>query len=231
MLNMRSTHSADATTRSRIRDAAVELFGRDGYSRTSIRAVAQHAQVSAALVIHHFGTKEGLRQVCDQHIVDEIFGHSTDLSAEKSSDALASTMQLWLADIDTYRITLDYLVQMLTDGSQLGDQLFDLLVDRTKKMIDDEIAAGRMRAGSDRRMTAVLLTGHSLVPLLLERHLGRALDSEGLSSQVFRRMTVPTLELYTHGLYADDTILNAARAAFDTTDNSEDGTNNQGSTR
>jgi hypothetical protein len=28
-------------------------------------------------------------------------------------------------------------------------------------------------------------------------------------------MTVPTLELYTHGLYTDETFLNAARAAFD----------------
>ncbi|HEU4808517.1 MAG TPA: helix-turn-helix domain-containing protein, partial [Homoserinimonas sp.] len=82
MLNMRSTPPEDATTRSRIRDAAVVLFGREGYARTSVRAIAQHAQVSPALVIHHFGSKEGLRQECDQHIVAEIFGRSADLSAD-----------------------------------------------------------------------------------------------------------------------------------------------------
>jgi len=205
---------ADATTRSRIRDAAVELFGREGYSRTSIRTIAQQAGVSAALVIHHFGSKESLRHECDQHIVSEIFGRNTDLNAQPNSDALAATMQRWLADIDTHRIALDYLVRMLTDDSDLGNQLFDILVTRTEQMIADEIAAGRMNASSDPRMTAVLIASQSLVPLLLERHVGRALGEAGLSEQVLRRMTIPTLELYTHGLYADDTMLSAARAAL-----------------
>jgi AcrR family transcriptional regulator len=213
---MRSIDPADATTRSRIRDASVELFGRDGYANTSVRAIAQHAGVSAALIIHHFGSKEGLRQECDQQVVAEIFGRGTDLSANQNSDALAATMQRWLADINTYRVTLDYLVRMLTEDSEIGDRLFDILVDRTEKMITEEVAAGRMNAGSDAKMTAVLIASQSLVPLILERHLGRVLGSEGLSEQAVKRMTVPTLELYTHGLYTDDTMLNAARAAFDT---------------
>lgn len=225
---MRSVNPGDFTTRSRIRDAAIELFGRDGYSHTSIRAIAQHAGVSAALIIHHFSSKEGLRQECDQHIVAEIFGRSTDLSADKPSDALSETMQRWLADIDTYRVAFDYLVRMLTDGSELGNLLFDNLVDRTEKMISEDVISGRINASSDPRMTAVLVATQSLVPLLLERHIGRALGAEGLSEQVIRRMTIPTLELYTHGLYADDTILNAARAAFDTGDTGD--TDNTGDT-
>lgn len=213
---MRSA-SDDATTRSRIRDAAVELFGRNGYPSTSIRAIAARAQVSPGLVIHHFGSKEGLRHECDQHVVAEIFGRTADLSPDQSSNALAATMQRWLADVDTHRVALDYLTRMLTDGSALGDQLFDLLVDRTEKMISDEVELGRMHSSSDPRMTAVLVASQSLVPLLLERHIGRALGAEGQPRQVIRRMTVPTLELYTHGLYTDETFLNAARAAFDGT--------------
>ncbi|MHA6693019.1 TetR family transcriptional regulator [Homoserinimonas sp. A520] len=221
---MRSIPAADATTRSRIRDAAIELFGHNGYTPTSIRAIAVQTQVSPGLVIHHFGSKENLRQECDQHVVTEIFGRTTDLDPDQSSDALASTMQRWLADVDTHRVTLDYLTRMLTDGSALGDQLFDLLVDRTEKMIGDEVELGRMHASSDPRMTAVLVASQSLVPLLLERHIGRVLGAEGQPRQVIKRMTVPTLELYTHGLYTDDTFLNAARAAFDSTeDNTEQG--------
>lgn len=68
---MRSISPGDVTTKARIRDSAVELFGRDGYPRTSIRTIARHAGVSAALVIHHFGSKETLRQECDQHIVED----------------------------------------------------------------------------------------------------------------------------------------------------------------
>lgn len=216
---MRSVPSPDATTRSRIRDAAVLLFGRDGYARTSVRAIASHAQASPALVIHHFGSKEALRQACDEHIVAEIFDRKTDFNGNESRDTLASTMQRWLADIETHRVTLDYLARMLTDGSELGNRLFDDLVDRTEQMISDGASSGRMHAASDPRMTAILVATQSLVPLLLERHIGRALGVDGLSAEALSRMTIPTLELYTHGLYADDTLLNAAHAAFDTTEN------------
>ena len=53
-----------------------------------------------------------------------------------------------------------------------------------------------------------------MVPLLLERHIGRALGTDGLDAEALKRMTVPTLELLTHGLYADDTYLRAAKAAL-----------------
>lgn len=227
---MRSTSTSDTTFRAHIRDAAVLLFGRDGYANTSVRAIAAEAGVSPGLVIHHFGSKDALRLACDEHIVAEIFGRSDELSIEASSDALATTMRRWLADLETHRVALDYLARMLTDGSALGDQLFDNLVDRTEKMIGDEVTAGRMLASSDPRMTAVLIATQSLVPLLLERHLARALGAGALTAALIERMTVPTLELYTHGLYADDTLLSAARAAFptdQTTARTTDQTNDQ----
>src|SRR5690554_6537840 len=166
MLNMRSMIPSDITPRAQIRDAAVRLFGRDGYAATSVRAIAAEAEVSPGLVIHHFGSKEALRLTCDEHIVAEIFGRNDELSIDASSDALATTMQRWLADLDTHRVALDYLARMLSDGSALGDQLFDNLVDRTEEMITHEVTAGRMLAGSDPRMTAVLIASQSVIPLL-----------------------------------------------------------------
>ncbi len=207
----RPTRPDDSTTRSRIRDAAVLLFGRGGYDATSLRVIAQHAGVSAGLVIHHFGSKEQLRAACDEHIVEAILGRKESLAG---SD-LASTMQRWLADVDSFRPDLDYLSRMITDGSDSGDRLFDSLVDRTEKMLDDGEAAGIMTASSDRRMRAVLVATYGLVPLIFERHIGRALGEPGLSERAIRRMTIPTLELYTGGLYASDTTLEAAKQALD----------------
>jgi AcrR family transcriptional regulator len=48
------------TTRAAIHRAAAELFARDGFAATTVRAIAAHAGVNAALVIRHFGSKEGL---------------------------------------------------------------------------------------------------------------------------------------------------------------------------
>ncbi len=214
MLYMRSV-SEDVTTRARIRDAALALFGARGYDGTSVRAIADQAQVSPALVMHHFGSKEALRTVCDALIVDEIMGRNDVALAEMTTPAdLAATMQTWLADMDTFRPSLDYLARMITDGGEPGEKLFDAFVERTEAMIREGVAAGLMNTSSDPRTTAVIVATHGIVPLVLERHIGRALGAQGFTPDVVRRLTIPTLELYTHGLYADDSALTAARAAL-----------------
>jgi AcrR family transcriptional regulator len=53
--------SADLTAAARIRDAAIEQFGQHGFG-VGLRTIAEAAGVSAALVIHHFGSKDGLRK-------------------------------------------------------------------------------------------------------------------------------------------------------------------------
>jgi AcrR family transcriptional regulator len=47
-------------TRAAILAAAREQFGRHGYDRTSIRAIASQAQIDPAMVMRYFASKEGL---------------------------------------------------------------------------------------------------------------------------------------------------------------------------
>jgi AcrR family transcriptional regulator len=47
-------------TREAILASAQTLFAREGYTATSLRAVARDAGVDAALVVHYFGSKDGL---------------------------------------------------------------------------------------------------------------------------------------------------------------------------
>lgn len=201
----------DSTTRARIRDAAIARFGRDGFAATTIRGIAEAAGVSPGLVIHHFGSKQQLRQACDEHVVAEVAGRN---DSTLDSPDLAATMQRWLNDIETYRGVLDYLARMLMDESELGDRLFDRLLDATEGSLATGEKAGVITPSSDPRMRAVVLTAQGLVTLLLERHIARAFGETGLSESIVRRMTVPTLELYSTGLYSDDTVLNAARDAL-----------------
>jgi AcrR family transcriptional regulator len=208
-----TTIAGEGTTRQRIRDAALALFGAAGYDGTSVRDIAARAGVSPALVIHHFGSKEALRAECDALIVDEVLGRKESLHDAETGD-LASTMQRWLADVEAHRASLDYLARMITDDSPAGDRLFDDLVQRTEAMLEQGVASGMMRESPDPRMTALIVAAHGLVPLLLERHLRRAVGEPGLSDALVRRMTLPTLELYTHGLYRSTVILEAAEAAL-----------------
>jgi len=214
MLNVRSTPDDDLTTRARIRDAAITLFGRDGFAATSVRAVATEAGVSAGLVIHHFGTKDGLRAACDEQVLLEFLGRKDDLG--RDTGRAAAMMRIWLSEFEKYRPLVDYLARMITDETPAADQLFDRVFAGTLEMFRDQTAAGIMREADDPDVTAAYVTAFGLAPLLLRRQLGRVLGSDGFDEALIRRSTIPILDLYTHGIYADDRFLVAAREALDT---------------
>jgi AcrR family transcriptional regulator len=214
MLNVRSTSGDDLTTRARIRDAAITLFGRDGFAATSIRAVAKAAGVSPALVLHHFGSKDELRAACDAYIVEATLGRKDALGDGSSSVA---TMQGWLADVEQFRPQLDYMARMLTDDSPGADRLFDLLVAGTSQMMRERVEQGIMRETPDHDVTALYLTAYAIVPVILGRQIGRLMGADGMTEDVIRRSTLPILDFYTHGLYTDDRFLVAAREALDRT--------------
>jgi TetR/AcrR family transcriptional regulator, regulator of cefoperazone and chloramphenicol sensitivity len=209
---VRSTGSDDLTTRARIRDAAIALFGRDGFDRTSIRAVAQAAGVSAALVIHHFGSKDALRAACDAYIVEDFVGRKGDLTGTRPR--MAAKIQGWLADVEKFRPQIDYLAQMLAADNAAADALFDALLEGTTEMLREQTAAGVVRPGSDPQITALYVTAYGVMPLLLQRQLARAVGDDHITAEFLRRSTLPILELYTHGLYTDDRFLEAARDAL-----------------
>ena len=203
----------DLTARARIRDAAVLLFGRQGFDRTPVRLVAEAAGVSAALVLHHFGSKDGLRAECDAHVVDLLVTQKSQLVG----GGAAALLQRWLGDLDQFRPQTLYVARMLAEDSPAADRLFDALLDGTSQMLREQVDSGLMTVPSDPEVTGAVLTAYGVVPLLLERQLGRALGTGGLTHALIRRLTLPLLELYTHGLYADDRLLNAAREALNRT--------------
>lgn len=207
---MRSVILEDATTRARIRDAAIARFGASGFGRTTVREIAAGAGVSPALVIHHFGSKAELRDACDDWLVAQLMGEKQRLGAP----AVASTIREWLDDPGRFRAYIDYVSSMLADGTEGGARLFDLLLAETRAMLDAGVGDGSMLPSTDPELRAVLITLYGLAPLLLRDQLARALGAPLDSPAVLRRMTVPTLELYTHGLYADQRLLEAARAAL-----------------
>ena len=50
----------DLTARARIRDSAFRLIATEGTRGATLRAIAREAGVSSPLVLHHFGSKQGV---------------------------------------------------------------------------------------------------------------------------------------------------------------------------
>lgn len=120
---MRAAES-DLTAKARIRDAALEVFAERGEKGATIRTIAARAAVSPALVQHHFGTKAGLRAVCDAYALDYL---RTEAAAGLEDGRVADptfTAEVLRSGPSVTR----YLVRALVDDSPGSEALFDEMV-------------------------------------------------------------------------------------------------------
>jgi AcrR family transcriptional regulator len=67
---MSDASATEPSGRERLIEAAVRLFGRDGFDATSVRAVADEAGVSWGLIRFYFGSKEGLLEAAEERVVE-----------------------------------------------------------------------------------------------------------------------------------------------------------------
>lgn len=179
MLNMRSTQTGgkaedDRTTRARIRDAAIECIATNGVAGTSVRAVAAAAGVSPGLVIHHFGSKEGLRLACDEHVARLI--HERKLAASAAGPALDPLASLRQAGSGPP--VLRYLARTLTEHSPQTAALIDALVANAAEQTRRGIEAGILRPSRDEYARAAVLSIWTLGALVLHEHVERLLGED-----------------------------------------------------
>ncbi|NHC46798.1 TetR/AcrR family transcriptional regulator [Motilibacter aurantiacus] len=196
----------DASARARIRDIAIRQFGREGFD-ASLRAIAAAAGVSPALVIHHFGSKAGLRAECDDEVLRIVREARTTTLTRGDPTSLLSA----LASIEEYVPVVGYVVHALLAGGDLAARLFDRMVEDAQAYLREGVAEGRLRRSRDEAARAQYLGYVGIGALLvhLRRHPPVDGDLAGALQAYYRTFALPALELYTQGLLADSTLLDA----------------------
>jgi AcrR family transcriptional regulator len=203
--------SADLTAQAKVRNAAIAHFARDGFQKASLRAIAATAGVSAGLVVHHFGSKEELRTACDEYVLNVLIARAR---SESSPTGMQAVVREYLANPVGYHLELQYMARAISEDSPSASRFTDAMVDESEAVIRAGIADGSMRPSSDPRALAVLTAMTSLAMLTMPPSLTRLLGYDAFGPGVMRRLARPSLELYTHGLYTDDSFLRAAEDAL-----------------
>ncbi|BCZ23328.1 TetR family transcriptional regulator [Mycobacterium senriense] len=203
--------SADLTAAARIRDAAIEQFGEHGFG-VGLRAIAEAAGVSAALVIHHFGSKDGLRKACEDYIAETIRG--TKSEALQSNDP--ATWFAQLAEIEEYAPLMAYLVRSMQTGGDLANMLWRRMIDNAEEYMDEGVRAGTIKPSRDPKARAryLAITGGGGFLLYIQMH-DTPTDLRAVLRDYSREMILPALEVYSEGLLTDRTMYDAFLAAED----------------
>jgi TetR/AcrR family transcriptional regulator, regulator of cefoperazone and chloramphenicol sensitivity len=191
--------SSDLTARARIRDAAIALFAERGIDGATVRDIAQRAEVSSGLLRHHFGSKEGLRDACDEWALHELTKMSGQFTEFNTLDGLTPRVQLLQR----------YLIRSTMDGSPTGAALFD----RMLAFGHQWLATTELKVADPEAFVAVLAV--MKMSLFTMRDLmSRALGSDVTEPATWARMLQASLDLFSQPLITPEQALQA-RAALD----------------
>ena len=200
---MRSTSSDSRSNRSpnsspetavRIRSAAIETFAERGFAKSTIRAIAAAADVSPGLVIHHFGSKDGLRRACD----DFVFSAIADAKAANADYATEAVREIFASS--DMSLNIDYLTKSLLDPSDHGQRYFDHYVDLVEGYIRHGFAGYEFRTSdTDVRGQAATIAALALAPSILGSRLQMALGTADFP-ETMSRLAPHLYDLYFHGV-------------------------------
>ena len=204
MLNMWSARE-DRTAKAVIRDQALELFARHGPDGVSVRQIAAAAGVSPALVVHHYGSKQGLRVAVDEQVAAVVDGLLAELAgADWTAEGLGlSFAELLLQRLPPGSPIPGYLRRLLLAGDRTGTELFRRWHAATVAVLEELVAAGVARPSPDPAVRAAFLLANDLAVLLLREQLGDVLGADPLGGQGLVRWTEELLSVYRGGLFTD----------------------------
>ena len=119
----------DLTARARIRDSAFRLIATEGARGATLRAIAKEAGVSSPLVLHHFGSKQGVIEAVEEWVQTQLRASTADDGdSSDPSRAHARRTEEFAALMSAEPLLASYIRRMLLESSEEGLDLFSRMV-------------------------------------------------------------------------------------------------------
>lgn len=179
----------------------MRLFADRGAAAVTVREIAAAAGVSAGLVMHHYGSKDGLKDAVDRRAVaffEEMLGELAQIGEEGST----SLAELFATRLENEPVMVDYVRRLLLDGGEAADALFGKLFDATVAGMRALVDAGVARPAPDERIRTAFLLANDLSLVLLRRQIARATGIDPLTREGLVPWTAAVMDVYTGGIFA-----------------------------
>ncbi len=188
----------------RNQDEALRLFAERGPDAVTVRQIAAAAGVSPGLVIHRFGSKDGLREAVDGHVLALFGAMLTELTTSDLYEpgATGSLAEAVMKHLPPGSPVPAYLRRLLLAGGDSGRELFRRLYQGSQSALEAMSQAGLAARGADPAVRAAILLSNDLAVLLLREHLTDVLGDDPLSAGGMARWGRELLTIYAAGLLA-----------------------------
>lgn len=200
--------------RQRIVEAAMTLFGENGYEAVSMRDIATAADVTPSLIVHHFKTKQGLRGAVTQDVLATLqkFDHALeqdfDPKQQEPFSSLVGNPDL-TADPVALGSLIKYVRSTITDPGPDGQALFEFWYSQFERLFNRLDAAGTIRPDVDRLWMPYIWLSANLGILLLEPLISKRMGRSMNESELGERFQKSIAQLFERGMMATTSDLNS----------------------
>ena len=197
----------DQTARANIRDCALSLFADRGFDAVTVRDIAACAKVSHALVLHHYGSKEGLREAVDTHVAglfDAMLSQEPEeweALIEQGPEGAGGFAELLLSGLPAGTRVPAYLRRLFLSGDPVGKDLFRRWYQLTLDVTRQGVEAGLMQPVDDLEARAAFLLCNDLSMILFRLHLMDAVGIDPLTNDGLDRYADTAMRAYTTGVF------------------------------
>jgi AcrR family transcriptional regulator len=192
--------SGDLTAAAAIRETAMRLFAQRGAAAVTIREIAAEAGVSPSLVIHHYGSKAGLREAVDKRAIALVDALVTELTTSSRGGPSASLAAALSSELERDPLLPAYMRRLLIDGGKPAETLFRSLFEAVLSGFATLEAAGLVRPSSDAEVRAAFLLVNDLAVVLLRDQVHEVLGIDPLARSGMERWTAQVLDVYSRGV-------------------------------
>ena len=198
----------DLTARATIRNAALRLFADRGPDAVTVREIATQAGVSPALVIHHFGSKDGLRTEVDAFAAQAFDAILEALPTEELAEILAggaatgSLAEAFARGFPPGSPLPAYLRRLLLTNDPVGTALFGRWYAATRRVLDVMVEMGVARPSQDPDIRAAFFLVNDLAPILLRNPIAMVIGADPMTPEGIDRWTREATIVYAEGAFS-----------------------------
>ncbi len=198
----------DLTARANIRNVALRLFAERGHDAVTVREIAAAAGVSPGLVVHHFGSKEGLRAAVDAHAAasfDAVFAELDGQDVAEmltSGEATSSVAEAFARAFPLGSPLPAHLRRLLLTEDPAGAALFGRWYAATRRLLDAMVEQGVAAPSEDPAALAAFLLVNDLAVILLRNQIAAAIGDDPLTPAGLDRWARNVTAVYIGGAFA-----------------------------
>jgi AcrR family transcriptional regulator len=208
LLNVSSTlDDGDLTARATIRNAALRLFAERGPDAVTVREIAAQAGVSPALILHHFGSKDGLRAEVDVFAAKAFDAILEAIPTEELVELLTggaargSLAEAFARGFPSGSPLPAYLRRLLLTNDPAGAALFGRWYAGTRRLLDRMVEMGVARPSEDPDIRAAFFLVNDLALILLRNQIAVAIGADPLTPDGMDRWAREASIVYAEGAF------------------------------